>query len=99
MSTIGSGPGLASGQTLEPVSRVTASAPIAPNAAPGNPATTNTATPAQTVVTTTAAGAAPVVADRVAPSKKAIAAGTYPVIPTKIADAMIAAQLLLRTPQ
>ena len=44
-------------------------------------------------------GAAPVDAARVEVIRKAIQTGTYPVIPTKIADAMIAAGLLLRNPQ
>ncbi|MCX7283962.1 MAG: flagellar biosynthesis anti-sigma factor FlgM [Novosphingobium sp.] len=41
---------------------------------------------------------APVDFERVQVIRKAIEAGSYPVIPTKIADAMIAAQMLLRTP-
>ncbi|NLR71627.1 flagellar biosynthesis anti-sigma factor FlgM [Novosphingobium sp. ERN07] len=42
---------------------------------------------------------APVDFERVKVIQHAIEAGNYPVIPTKIADAMIAAQMLLRTPQ
>ncbi|MCH7628750.1 MAG: flagellar biosynthesis anti-sigma factor FlgM [Proteobacteria bacterium] len=45
------------------------------------------------------AGDAPVDAERVATIRKAIEEGSYPVIPTKIADAMIAAGMLLRNPQ
>ena len=45
------------------------------------------------------AGNAPVDAERVATIRKAIEQGSYPVIPTKIADAMIAAGMLLRSPQ
>ena len=41
-------------------------------------------------------GPAPVDAERVQVIRHAIETGTYPVIPTKIADAMIAAGLLLR---
>jgi negative regulator of flagellin synthesis FlgM len=41
-------------------------------------------------------GQAPVDVERVQVIRKAIQTGTYPVIPTKIADAMIAAGLLLR---
>ena len=41
-------------------------------------------------------GAAPVDMERVNVIRRAIESGTYPVIPTKIADAMIAAGLLLR---
>lgn len=45
----------------------------------------------------TAGDAAPVDAERVAEIRKAIEDDRYPVIPTRIADAMIAAGLLLRT--
>lgn len=44
-------------------------------------------------------GAAPVDAERVAVIRRAVEQGNYPVIPTKIADAMIAAGMLLRSPQ
>jgi negative regulator of flagellin synthesis FlgM len=56
---------------------------------------------AQAVVTTTAtsAGSSPVDSDRVAAIKKAIETGNYPIVPTKIGDAMIAASVLLRTAQ
>ena len=40
---------------------------------------------------------APVDADRVAEIRRAVEQGRYPVIPARIADAMIAAGLLLRT--
>lgn len=42
------------------------------------------------------AGEAPVDSERVATIRKAIEEGKYPVIPAKIADAMIAAGMLLR---
>ncbi len=45
------------------------------------------------------AGAAPVDQERVATIRHAIETGTYPVLPTKIADAMIAAGMLLRSPK
>jgi negative regulator of flagellin synthesis FlgM len=45
----------------------------------------------------TAGASAPVDAERVAEIRKAIEDGRYPVIPTRISDAMIAAGLLLRT--
>lgn len=45
------------------------------------------------------AGAAPVDGDRVATIRKAIEEGRYPVIPVRVADAMIAAGMLWRTPQ
>jgi|KBSSwiStaDraftv2_1062776.scaffolds.fasta_scaffold511924_2 negative regulator of flagellin synthesis FlgM len=52
---------------------------------------------APAVQTSTAAGEAPVDTDRVEVIRKAVESGTYPVIPTRIADAMIAAGVLLRT--
>jgi negative regulator of flagellin synthesis FlgM len=45
------------------------------------------------------AGSAPVDAERVATIRHAIETGKYPILPTRIADAMIAAGMLLRTPQ
>jgi negative regulator of flagellin synthesis FlgM len=45
------------------------------------------------------AGTPPVDAERVAVIRKAVQQGSYPVIPTRIADAMIAAGMLLRSPQ
>lgn len=44
-----------------------------------------------------APGQAPVDADRVAEIRRAIERGDYPVIPMRVADAMIAAGLLLRS--
>jgi negative regulator of flagellin synthesis FlgM len=44
-----------------------------------------------------AGAAAPVDAERVATIRKAIEDGCYPIIPMQVADAMIAAGLLLRT--
>lgn len=44
----------------------------------------------------TAGGSMPVDAERVAEIRKAIEEDRYPVVPTRIADAMIAAGLLLR---
>lgn len=44
-------------------------------------------------------GAAPVDAERVQMIRRAVESGTYPVIPAKIADAIIAAGILLRTPK
>ncbi|WP_298197239.1 flagellar biosynthesis anti-sigma factor FlgM [Novosphingobium sp.] len=43
-------------------------------------------------------GQAPVDTDRVQVIRRAIETGNYPLIPAKIADAMIAAGLLLRNP-
>jgi negative regulator of flagellin synthesis FlgM len=44
-------------------------------------------------------GQPPVNADRVATIRKAIDDGSYPVIPMRVADAMIAAGMLLRSPR
>lgn len=44
-------------------------------------------------------GPIPVDAERVDVIRKAVENGTYPVVPAKIADAIIAAGLLLRNPQ
>ncbi len=46
-----------------------------------------------------AGGSAPVDTDRVATIRQAVEEGRYPVLPTRIADAMIAAGYLLRTPK
>ena len=45
------------------------------------------------------AGAAPVDQERVETVRRAIETGKYPIIPARIADAMIAAGMLLRSPQ
>jgi negative regulator of flagellin synthesis FlgM len=42
-------------------------------------------------------GEIPVNADRVAEIRKALEQGTYPIVPTTVADAIIAAGLILRT--
>ncbi len=42
-------------------------------------------------------GAAPVDADRVRIVRQAVEAGTYPLLPARVADAIIAAGLLLRS--
>ncbi len=44
-------------------------------------------------------GLVPVDTDRVSMIRKAVETGNYPVVPAKIADAVIAAGLLLRTSQ
>lgn len=63
-------------------------------------ATERPATSAAPAVETSQAldpGEAPVDMDRVAQIRRAVESGTYPVIPTRIADAMIAASVLLRS--
>jgi len=44
------------------------------------------------------AGAAPVDQERVRAIRQAVESGKYPIVPAKIADAMIAAGMLLRSP-
>lgn len=44
-------------------------------------------------------GPIPVDNERVAQVRKAVESGTYPLLPTKVADAIIAAGLLLRNPK
>lgn len=117
MSSIGSGPGLSSGATIEVTAALAASADtrlsssadatvVTPQATTGTTGSQSDiavkdSTSAQAVVTTTAtsAGSSPVDSDRVAAIKKAIETGNYPIVPTKIGDAMIAASMLLRTPK
>ena len=43
------------------------------------------------------AGSAPVDVERVAEVRKAVESGTYPLLPTRVADAIIAAGYLLRS--
>ena len=64
-----------------------ASASTAPQAAPATPSAALALDPA----------ACPVDAERVAQVRQAIACGDYPLLPARVADAMIAAGLLLRT--
>jgi negative regulator of flagellin synthesis FlgM len=61
--------------------------------------TSNPVSAAPAVQTTQALdpGAAPIDTDRVALIRKAVESGTYPIVPAKIADAMIAAGMLLRS--
>jgi negative regulator of flagellin synthesis FlgM len=47
----------------------------------------------------TAGADAPINTDRVAEIRKAVEDGSYPLVPTRIADAMIAAGFLLRAPK
>jgi len=80
----------------------------APAAKPsGTPAKTTAASPAANqaaapAVQTSPAldpGKAPIDTDRVAVIRKAVEEGSYPVIPMRVADAMIAAGVLLRSPK
>jgi negative regulator of flagellin synthesis FlgM len=66
----------------------------AQNPAPTTAATTDT--PQVETSLSTSAGTVPVDQTRVAEIRQAVLNGTYPVIPTKISDAMIAAGVLLQ---
>ena len=83
------------GPTHRPSLRPAAAAP-SPAAAPTAPAATPVP-PAVVGPQAPAAGPAPIDTERVALIRKAIATGSYPVVPAKIADAMIAARYLLGT--
>ena len=61
--------------------------------------TTDSTAPAVATTTTTSAGTIPENSDRVAAIKKAIEEGNYPIVPTQIGDAMIAASMLWRSPK
>jgi negative regulator of flagellin synthesis FlgM len=83
--------GVTSRVTAPAASPVRSAEPVRPVASD----TAGTDAPALSL-TTTAGASAPVDADRVAEIRRAIEDGRYPVLPTRIADAMIAAGLLLR---
>ena len=71
--------------------------PVAPAAGqPFSAPTTAGATAEVQTTPGTTAGTVPVDQDRVDAIRKAVNDGTYPVIPTRISDAMIAAGMMLR---
>ena len=72
------------------------------NAIAANRAANRASSAAGPTVETSAAldpGQAPIDTDRVEVIRKAVESGSYPVVPAKIADAMIAAGVLLRSPK
>ncbi|KUR72740.1 hypothetical protein AQZ52_05795 [Novosphingobium fuchskuhlense] len=85
------------GQGSKPV-QTEATAETAKAQAPA-PAAAAAAAPQVETSDAVKAGAAPVDQERVQTIRHAIETGTYPVLPTKIADAMIAAGMLLRSPK
>lgn len=111
MSSIGPGSGLSPGTTVEvpSVLPVAATDQFASTALGANGSQAQVATATQTaisagmsamsVATTTSAGTVPTDTDRVSAIKKAIEKGDYPIVPTKISDAMIAASMLWRSPK
>lgn len=76
-----------------------AAAAVTAPATPATPASSAAAAAKPTVATSAALdpGQAPVDADRVAQIRKAVESGAYPLVPARIADAMIAAGMLLRS--
>ncbi len=84
---------------LGPVARIGAlgdRTSTARRAAAGTDTVAVNSAPAATV-TALDAGNAPIDLDRVVSIRKAIASGSYPLVPAKIGDAMIAAGILLRS--
>ncbi|VWX53029.1 flagellar biosynthesis anti-sigma factor FlgM [Novosphingobium sp. 9U] len=73
-----------------PAAAVPASATAAPSAAAN-------AKPAVATNATLDPGEAPINTDRVAQIRKAVESGNYPLVPARIADAMIAAGMFLRS--
>lgn len=72
------------------------------NGVAANRKTSQASTTASPAVETSDAldpGEAPIDADRVGMIRKAVETGKYPMVPAKIADAMIAAGVLLRSPK
>ena len=85
--------------------RLDSVAPASPGVTPADsPAvaratSATTATPQVQTTVAVSAGTVPVDQDRVAQIRQAVQDGTYPIIPTRIGDAMIAAGALLRKAQ
>jgi negative regulator of flagellin synthesis FlgM len=98
MSIIGSSPGIASGPSPE-IGAVRAVGSLDRNMPSRSPLPDGTSpVPGAPVVTSTVleVGGVPVDQARVATIRKAIATGSYPLNPTRIGDAMIAAGMVLR---
>ncbi len=85
------------GTGAKPVQTETVPA-AAPASTPASPPST-VAAPQVATSDAVKAGAVPVDQERVETIRHAIETGKYPVIPARIADAMIAAGMLLRSPQ
>jgi negative regulator of flagellin synthesis FlgM len=86
--------------TLGPVARIGATEVRTSTARRSTAGNTNVAQNAAAIAPsrTLDAGSAPIDVDRVSTIRRAIAQGHYPLTPTKIGDAMIAAGILLRSP-
>ncbi|WP_260925002.1 flagellar biosynthesis anti-sigma factor FlgM [Novosphingobium sp. 9] len=89
--------------TARPVARAAGDIAIAPaDAAQRTSKSSAIAVAAAPSVETTAAldpGEAPIDTERVATIRRAVESGNYPLVPAKIADAMIAAGMILRSPK
>jgi negative regulator of flagellin synthesis FlgM len=72
-------------------------APSAASASPAAPAIADATSPSVATSVAANAGQAPVDTDRVAQIRKAVETGNYPLVPARIADAMIAAGMFLRS--
>ncbi|MFA7586012.1 MAG: flagellar biosynthesis anti-sigma factor FlgM [Novosphingobium sp.] len=81
------------------IARPAGKVPAGPAPVQAGPAPATSAAPAVTRSEALQAGEMPVDGDRVELIRKAVERGTYPVVPARIVDAMIAAGLLLRTAQ
>jgi len=103
MSSIGPGPGIGTGHIeLSGIRAINGAesrqAPAETAPPPPVPAGRSHSNQAATEVSTTAlsAGEVPIDGERVTQIRKAITSGTYPLMPTKISDAMIAAGIMLQ---
>jgi negative regulator of flagellin synthesis FlgM len=76
--------------SVQPASQSPVAADAAPTPAPASD------TPQVETSLTTSAGTIPVDQSRVAEIRQAVQNGTYPVVPAKISDAMIAAGVMLQ---
>lgn len=90
LSSVGPARAVASGERAQIEARTRSAAAAPATAAPGI---------SLEVSATSDAASPPVDAERVSQIKAALRDGSYPLVPTKIADAMIAAQVSLSLPE
>ena len=101
MSSIGSGPGITGHIETSGIRAISGAdpRPVPANTTPAPSSSAPThSNEAAAMVSSTAlnAGQVPVDGERVAQIRKAIQTGSYPVLPVKISDAMIAAGIMLQ---
>jgi negative regulator of flagellin synthesis FlgM len=82
--------------SVQPTAASVAAAATTSTAAPVSGAAISTAAPEVRTSLSVSAGEAPVDRNRVDEIRKAVQSGTYPLVPAKIGDAMVAAGLMLR---